>query len=139
MADQTLEQPLPAIFEYTARIYGAMEEEATLEALGPQYGDEEGLVYEGFLTKLIQDNDLPNPYYTKVTQELKRMDCARQLRRGGSTSKSRWLLLQPPSPELWHNSVGSTPRTGKDAVDQRINDLAKRMSVVEEALGIGVK
>jgi len=137
--DSELEQVhLPTIFGYSAQVYEAMQEEASAEILGAQYGDEEGLVYEGFLTALIRGLDLPTPYYTKIMTELKRMDCVRQLRRGGSTTPSRWLLLQPPTPVLFREMRASAvkPTDWKSGQEQRIRDLNDRLATVEKALGI---
>lgn len=138
MTDEQQEEiVLPTIFEYCVKAYQAMKEEASTENLGAQYGDEEGLVWDGFSTQLIRNLDLPVPYYSKVFGELKRMDCVRQLRRGGSTTTSRWLLMQDPSPELFTKMPADrTPKGGKASVQQQINDLNSRMGRVEEALGI---
>jgi hypothetical protein len=137
MTDEQQEVVLPTIYEYCARAYQAMKEEASTENLGPQFGDEEGLVWDGFSTQVIKDLDLPVPYYSKVFGELKRMDCIRQLRRGGSTTTSRWLLMQDPTPELFMKMPADrTPKGSKVSMQQQINDLNNRMGKVEEALGI---
>lgn len=134
---QLIEEPaLPTTFGYSVQVYQAMMEEAQVEALGPEYGDDEGLVYDGFMTKLIQGLDLPVPYYTKILGELKRMDCVRQLRRGGSTTTSRWLLIQEPTPELFRKMPEDRTPKGKQTTDQRINDLNRRLGKVEEVLGL---
>jgi hypothetical protein len=127
---------LPTVYEYSVRVYQTMKEEASTESLGPQYGDEEGLVWEGFSTKLIERLNLPTPYYTKVFGELKRMDCLRQLRRGGNTAPSRWLLVQPPTVELFLKMQPSRKPDAKTSVQQQINDLNNRMGRIEEALGL---
>ena len=136
MTEEQQEVALPTVYEYSVQVYQAMIEEANTEELGLQYGDEVGLVWEGFSTKLIQRMNLPVPYYTKVFGELKRMDCVRQLRRGGSTTPSRWLLLQAPTVELFVKMEASRIPTAKDSVDQRINDLNNRVGKIEEALGL---
>jgi hypothetical protein len=128
---------LPSIYEYSVQVYQQMKESSSYEVLGSQYGDEEGLVYEGFLTKLIGGMDLPTPYYTKVMKELKRMDCVRQLRRGGSSTTSRWLLMQEPTPDLFRK-MGPTKETAtgwKGSVEQRLNDLNTRLSRLEPPVG----
>lgn len=127
---------LPTLYEYSLQVYQTMVEESSTELLGPQYGDQVGLVYEGFTTKLIAKLNLPVPYYTKIFQELKRMDCIRQLRRGGSTTPSRWVLLQNPTPELWVKMQGDRKPTAKDSTQQQINDLNNRLGRIEDALGL---
>jgi hypothetical protein len=125
---------LPTIFEYAAQVYQAMLEEANQEVLGAAYGEQEGLVYDGFTTKLIRDLGLPTPYYTKILKELKRLDCIRQLRRGGSTTTSRWVLLQAPTPELFHkmpaDNKPDTSRMGQ--LEQRVRDLSNRVNDLEK-------
>ncbi len=124
---------LPTIYEYSVEVYQAMMEQASSENLGAAYGDEEGLVYDGFTTKLISDLGLPTPYYSKVLKELVRMDCIRQIRRGGSTTTSRWVLLQAPSVELWTKMQPSRRGGGSrlDVLEQQMRDLRARVSALE--------
>ncbi len=124
---------LPTIYEYSVQTYQAMTEQASQENLGAAYGDEEGLVYDGFTTKLIRDLGLPTPYYTKVLKELQRMDCIRQLRRGGSTTTSRWLLMQDPTVELFQKMQSSRKPGGSrlDVVEQQLRDLRVRVTALE--------
>ena len=125
------EGPVPALFEQCLILYEAMTDKATMAPIRPD-SDEEGLVYEGFLTRLITDElHYSNPYYTKLTQRLKAMDCIRQIKRGGSTAMSRWLLVQRPTFE--HFSVIASKKTTKpsgwrDSVDQQIRDLNERLT-----------
>ena len=135
MSNEQEVQQLPTIFDYCVQAYQAMVEEASYESLGAAYGDDEGLVYDGYTTKLIAGLGLPTPYYTKVFQELQRMDCARQLRRGGSTTTSRWLLLQEPTPELFTKMPDSPSakagyRRGSrlDNLEQRVKDLQEQIN-----------
>ncbi len=124
---------LPTIYEYSVEAYQAMMEQASSENLGAAYGDEEGLVYDGFTTKLIADLGLPTPYYSKVLKELQRMDCIRQLRRGGSTTTSRWVLLQAPTVELWTKMAPSRRGGGSrmDVLEQQMRDVRKRLNDLE--------
>jgi hypothetical protein len=127
--DQEQQVALPTIYEYSVQTYQAMTEQASEESLGAAYGDEEGLVYDGFTTKLIRDLGLPTPYYTKVLKELQRMDCIRQLRRGGSTTTSRWLLMQDPTPTLFQKMQSSRKPGGSrlDVLEQQVRDLRGRL------------
>ena len=123
--------PVPALFEQCLTLYEAMADLATMTTIRPD-SDEEGLVYEGFLTRLITDDlHYSNPYYTKLTQRLKAMDCIRQLKRGGSTAKSKWLLVQSPTFEHF-NDVASKkttkPSGWRDSVDQQIRELNERLT-----------
>ncbi len=123
--------PVPALFEQCLTLYEAMTDRATIAPIRPD-SDEEGLVYEGFLTRLITDDlHLSNPYYTKLTQRLKAMDCIRQLKRGGSTAKSKWLLVQRPTFEHFNDvATKSTTRpSGRmDSIEQQLRDMNERLT-----------
>ena len=129
----TLPIQKPAIVDHCMAAYEAMEEEAVTE--------DEGLVYEGFLTKLIlQKLNLSMPYYTKVTKELKRMGCIHQLRRGGSTTPSRWMLLREPTMTLYEDSPEPPEFVGTDrlsVVEQRVRDNTERLNVIFDYVGYG--
>ena len=124
-------EPVPALFEQCLELYEAMSDRASMQPV--QYGEtEEGLVYEGFLTRLITDDlNYSNPYYTKLTQRLKAMDCIRQLTRGGSTRMSRWLMVQSPTLEHFRDVTtkkATRPSGWRDSVDQQIRDLNERLT-----------
>src|SRR5690348_16529377 len=59
------------------------------------------LVWEGFLTHLTSELDLPTPYYTRLRRDLIRMGCINQLRRGGGTTPSLWQVIKPPTLDLY--------------------------------------
>ncbi len=128
--EETQQVVLPTIYEYSVQTYEEMVEQASTEGLGSAYGDEEGLVYDGHTTKLIRDLGLPTPYYTKVLKELKRMDCIRQLRRGGSTTTSRWLLMQEPTVDLFTKMQASNKPGGSrmDILEQQMRDIRDRLN-----------
>jgi hypothetical protein len=121
----------PAAFAHLCAVYDAMKAEAVRT--------EEGLVYEGFMTKLVLERlRLAIPYYTTVTQALKGMDCAQQLKRGGSSSASRWVLKDEPTLEAYkkwevvRDSAKRSPSTSKSAVHtQMLQDHEGRISTLE--------
>lgn len=122
---------IPALFEHCLTVYAAMEEQGSL---GPirSMDNQEGLVYEGFLTHLItEEAHLSLPYYTKVTGKLKAMGCIQQLRRGGSSSPSRWLLHHQPTMELYDetdDAPGKKQRTDRlDTLEQQLRDINDRL------------
>ena len=130
--DEPNREPVPALFEQCLELYEAMADEASMQPL--YYGEsEEGLVYEGFLTHLITDSDklnYSNPYYSKLTRRLKSMDCIRQLKRGGSTTMSRWLLVQAPTLEHFRDvaTLKATRPSGRiDSIEQQIRGLNERL------------
>ncbi len=106
-------------------------------------GGHQAYVYEGFLTKLFKDELLSVPYYSHVTQALKGMDCVRQLRRGGGSSPSSWLMVQKPTRELFDNYTsnsrtspsGQRPNPRVEALEQRINDLQQQLNRLYEFTG----
>jgi len=99
-------------------------------------------VYEGFLTKLITNNlNLSTPLYTTIMQELKRMDCVRQLKRGGGGGTSIWALLQTPTLELFTKAQarpvpGSSSRMSQDQIRQALNSINNRLNRIEAHLGL---
>lgn len=123
----------PILFEYAMQVYSTMEEGATVER--DEETDRTFLVWEGFTTHLITDElGFPAPYYTKILRKLKEMDCIVQLRRGGSTTPSRWLLVQAPTEELFDEAKPAkmTQRQGRIAtLEQQIRDLSRRVSALE--------
>ena len=128
---------LPTLYEYSVQLYRQMEEESSYESLGPLYNNQEGLVYEGFLTHLVRDLNLPTPYFSKIRKELLRMECVVQLRRGGSTSPSRWLLVTPPTPELFRKMVArNTPGGTIQMLEQQIRALTARVNTLEQLVGV---
>jgi hypothetical protein len=127
-----------AKYIHCVEVYRTMKEQAQVQELYPNSEDSvEGLVYEGFLTKLFESLSLAVPYYTTIIRELKRMGCVEQLRRGGSTTPSRWQLLKDPSPELAATDVPVKPITKAqkqaraDVQDQQIRGLSKRIDDLE--------
>ena len=148
MADENLDdkntstyiKPMPALYNHTVDAYRSMKEEAQTKEYEP---GAEGLIYEGYITKLFRDTlNLSTPYFTKVLNELKRMDCVRQIRRGGSTTTSLWLLLQEPDQDLWYkmnvNKIksGLGRKSDLSVLRQADRDLSRRLDVIEKALGI---
>lgn len=121
-----------ALFGHCVETYNAMAEAATLQS-GGEDGDDV-LVYEGFLTKLFRDTlHLAVPYYSHVMRCLKAMDCVRQLRRGGSTTPSRWALLQPPTSENYEQIRVQTQivPAAQAARDQQIRDMRQQITDLE--------
>jgi hypothetical protein len=124
---------VPALYEHCATIYAAMDEEATDEVV-------DGVpcrIYEGHLTRLFKDKLMSVPYYSHVKTELERMDCIRQLRRGGGAGLSKWLLVRPPTFELFDGQgLGGSParRTRQDQLEQQVRDLAVQVQSLRQEL-----
>ena len=129
MADDE-QKVVPALYEQCIELYEAMADRSKMEK---PYHDAESevLVYDGHLTKLVTEElHYSVPYYTKLKNVLKDMDCIRQIRRGGSTTTSRWMLLQHPTLELFTEALGKSKSSSswKTSMEQRIRDLETRMT-----------
>lgn len=124
-------EKIPALFEHCKKAYAAMLEESAEEEVA------EGLilpVYEGFLTKLFTERlFLSLPYYTHCMKRLKAMDCVRQLRRGGSSTPSKWALLKAPVLEEF-SKFGNSITPSSNAARQQIRDLSDRISKLEDMI-----
>jgi hypothetical protein len=135
--------PTPMMFDHARRVYEAMDAEAVEESF--EFEDEDGIpheqvhkVYTGHLTTLFQRLELAMPYYTGVMKGLKALNCVEQLRRGGGTSQSKWVLYQAPTEQGWvdydDNKRGGV-RQGKTAMlEQQLRTLAERVQRIEDYL-----
>lgn len=96
----------PVLYQYCVDAYNLMLNAAKLESIEQDDGTvAQKVVWEGMLTALItQKMALSIPYFTFVTRALKRMDCIKQLRRGGGTAPSRWEMLREPTYELFEET-----------------------------------
>ncbi len=111
-----------------------------------------GKVWKGFLTQLIISPEsngglgLPSPYYSHITGVLKQVDAIRQLKRGGGTTPSEWLVLEMPDREMFDwkldNTRLGTPGTRKatkeeilrktlDNLTSGMRELRRRIDVLE--------
>ena len=121
----------PAAFGHIMAVWNEMHNTAN--------ETEEGLVYEGYMTKLVTERlNLAIPYYTTVTQALKGMNCAQQLQRGGGSAASRWLLKKAPTLEEylnWDRERAEAKRSvsvSKTAINtQMLQDHESRLAVLE--------
>jgi hypothetical protein len=126
----------PALFGHCVRVYDAMMAEAhTAEEAGVTI-----VVWEGFPTKLIMEQlKLSTPYYTYSLRALKAMGCARQLRRGGSSTPSQWELIKEPTLAAFQESNVKEPSASElrlEAIEQSNRDLNRRMQRLELAAGV---
>lgn len=112
-----------ALFEHCLNVYKAMFETSV------PYLDTPYRMYDGFSTHLVKRLNLSVPYYTKCFRALRAMDCIRQIRRGGSTTTSQWLLLRPPDVPLFEAHV---PATKQDMQGQQLRDLRQRVQELED-------
>lgn len=121
----------PIMYDHCVAVFERMRAGATIR-------DTEGgvriAVWEGFLTRLIQDDlELAVPYYSSIRAHLIRMGCVRQLRRGGGTSKSQWEVIQPPTRERFETAeaTGNQRLQQKESAKQQLMDLTLRVAALE--------
>jgi hypothetical protein len=134
------EGPTPAKFDWAVKVYEAMLKEARPEEF--QLFEEDGvqsyMVYTGHLTGLYSALGAPNPYYTSVNAVLVKQGCMHQLRRGGGTAESKWVLIKPPTEEGFREAMqgGSRPK-GKTAIlEQQVKDLRTTLNGVLDRLSM---
>lgn len=133
------EATLPVLFYHAKAVYDEMLNQSTMQTYRDGGEEKEAVVYEGFLTKLItEDLHLSVPYYSSVLAALKKMGCAAQLRRGGSTSPSQWQLFTEPTEALFKDKyLGGKKRHGPTSqystrLDQVEDNMAQVMKLVHE-------
>ena len=127
------EVPVSQNYRYCSNVYRVMKKESFHHAESNQ------IIWEGFFTKLItEDLGLSVPYYSTIRRELIRMECIRQLRRGGGSSPSQWALLREPTEELWHNSPAKRMQTNSKQEQNagQIGDLIKRLEILEQHMEV---
>lgn len=126
----------PSVYLHTRDVFFLMKDAARMEE---QPDGSKLLIWSGHLTKLITGPplNLPIPYYTEIRSALMAMGCATQIKRGGGTAISRWVLHKYPTVEefkRWDNSRNSKRRVSKVALlEQRVNDMNTRMEGLEDA------
>lgn len=111
---------VPALFEHACNVYKTMEDSSEMDdALGLR-------VYEGHLTNLFKKLLLSVPYYTEIKNRLISIGCIEQVRRGGGTAMSRWVLWKPPTLEEWKYASSRRPGRGNavTVMQQQIKDLS---------------
>jgi hypothetical protein len=125
----------PSLFLHCSSVFELMKKRAKPEVIEGTHA----LVYRGFLTHLItQDLELATPYYTHVMHRLKKMNCVRQLQRGGGPSPSTWELLEEPTLELYESveEKKTKPMTWKGQTDEVVQRLLTRVETLEEQMAV---
>jgi len=129
--------PVSIRFTHAKNAYDLMNAEAARRKFdeGPEL-----LVWEGFLTRLIKDQlGLATPYYSDIKGILDEqgMNCIRQLRRGGASTKSQWALLKEPTEEDWLKYLENKPPSRKAIYEQQLQDMNRRLTAIENVLREG--
>lgn len=117
-------------YDHCVAIYAAM-----VEAAEP---DEHGnLIYTGFLTHLFNEKGFTSQQYSQIMQNLKRMGCVENWRRGSREFPSVWILHHEPTRVAFDNMPELPKRIGHQAgakIEQRIKMLEERLERVENEL-----
>lgn len=126
-----------ALYQHCETAYRAMMQSATGRVLVDDEGVEQTIiVWEGMLTQFITGElHLSVPYYTKITQALKRMGCISQLKRGGGTAPSQWRLITEPTIQLFLTTqpMKTKPQGNQASLQQQMDSFNKRLGVMERA------
>jgi hypothetical protein len=121
----------PALLTHCESVFMAMQAQSATTRID----DVDCQVWEGRGTKLFRDLGLSVPYYSTVMTALKGMDCVRQLERGGGGKPSRWLIVQPPSRELFKLLPDTSEKQQRETANQQqLNDLNRRIQRLERAV-----
>lgn len=126
------DRPVPRLYDWAVGVFDKMFAQAKPE----EVDGETCMVYEGHLTNLFRDLDVPNPYYTKITKALKAQECVLQLRRGGGSAMSRWIMIKKPESDSFREMTerGQAPRGKVAMLEQRVGDLTKLVRTQNERL-----
>ena len=129
----------PVKFSRCLEVYKIFEEEAQEEPV-LEYENRMAKVWTGRTTQMFVDRKLAQPTYTPVLWKLRAMGCIQQLSRGGGGQPSRWLILYPPTQELFDETPdrpNSNPterdinRSFRSDLTTFINALVKRVEELE--------
>jgi hypothetical protein len=129
------EAPTPALYDHALRVYEEMKNRSTVQRVDPAAQDDEfANVYEGHLTQLFSDLSIANPYYSKIRDALVAQGCMEQLRRGGGSALSKWVLVKPPEEETFRSfmEMKRRPLGRAHILEQQVKGLT---GMVNEALG----
>lgn len=130
---------LPALYGHCVTIYRMLHREAE----DVDFEGDTVRVFEGSTTNVFNRAHLSTPYYSHVMKRLQNMGCVRQIRRGGGSSMSRWLIITEPTPEAWAQAAEMsrvTARSGKVVqLEQKVRDLQRQFVEMKAVLDLLVK
>lgn len=122
---------MPAKWTHCVNVYNRMKEEAKPSEV--EGTDKVMNVWTGFTTRAFAELGVPQPYYGDVLHILKEMGCIQQVRRGGRTSPSQWVVFDTqPSPDEYKKVRPQGPNTRRRAEVEHLEQQARDM---RKALG----
>lgn len=97
-------------------------------------------VYEGFLSKDMADRlNLSLGTYSPIVNTLKKLECIRNIQRGGGNSPSQWLLIKAPTQQMLLKGKAEPLGlpNGRDSslrlqVSQQLSALTTRIETLED-------
>jgi len=115
------------MFEHACNVYKEMVVQSEID---PELGLR---VYDGHLTNLFKKLRLAVPYYTDIRNRLISIGCIEQLRRGGGSATSRWVLWKEPDLDEWKLSSSRRPGRGNTmtVLQQQMKDMMAMMRQLE--------
>lgn len=127
MTEQTVsEVRQPKLQTYCALLYERFLTEHTVEVV-----DEiECKIWRGKLVATALDIGIPDGVYKRVTNQLENLNCIEQLERGVRGAPSVYVLLRPPTADVWQDEIRGKGLTGRYApaiLDRRISDIERRL------------
>jgi hypothetical protein len=90
------------------------------------------IVWEGFMTAVFTELQIPGNYYSIVTRILKTMGSAECIERGGGRGRkpSKWVLWESPTQDAYEKAklqVQNRVSSKLDPLEQKINNLIESM------------
>jgi hypothetical protein len=132
--DNVKPEAVPALYEHARNVYAEMVKQAKYVRRSDGV---ELLVYEGHLTQLFKKLRLSTPYYTTLKNRLIDMNCIEQIKRGGGSATSQWVLWNQPTLAAWGIVVARSPRVRGDrttVLEQRQRDQLELIKVLSAAV-----
>lgn len=127
-------EQMPAKWTHCVKVYERMKSETKLEEVE---GTNKTLnVWTGFTTKMFAELGVPQPYYGDILHILKEMGCLQQVRRGGRTTPSQWVVFdtEPTSGEYQRvrpQGVNTRKRAEVEHLEQQVRDLRKALGNID--------
>src|SRR5438552_16082227 len=118
-------EALPTFFGHAIKVYSMLEREAVGVVR------EDGTIvrqWTGFFTHTIKDAGFSSAYYSRIKPLLIELGCVTQVRRGGGTAPTVFILNHPPVVDDFHQF--ETRRHKR----VRVVDLAQRLGALEDIL-----
>lgn len=118
----------PKIVSYMAALYDTMSTHAD------KVPDSEALVWQGRLIKTCLSVGIPEGYYKRVVDALRKLGCIEALSQGTRGTNTIFLLRYPPTIELYEEAIvksgwrGLTSGPSLDTLSAQVEDLRQEIA-----------